>query len=57
MYSGSALRELTVCGRARQDTGNFDSVLKDNLGVRTRVPGGEVPSKTLSLIVWAGDSV
>lgn len=28
MYSGPALGELTVYGRAGQDTGNFDSVLK-----------------------------
>ena len=34
MYSGPALREFTVYGQAGQATGNFNSVLKGDLGIR-----------------------
>ena len=32
MYSGSALRELTIYGKVGQATDNFQTVLKDDLG-------------------------
>lgn len=51
MYSGPALRELTVYERVRQDTGNFNSVLK-GLGVRTWHCVRQSPALSLVVRSW-----
>lgn len=52
MYSGPALRELTIYGRVRQGTGNFNGVLKGDLGVRTWHCVRQSPALNLVVGSW-----